>query len=167
MLERFRLCCTHKDLQYLVGVDSCRNEGMMKRAYDPSNEATRRFLLNGLAHADKVVGTACFARFDWHCVGLYDPMESAWKQYYIAAKPGTICIGGRKFRFEKGERVLAIRSAKWGEQNMQDISKAATLEIKTIWRSSDDNYGLIHCSFCRRQCALTGALGLYQLTPRD
>ena len=146
MLERFRLCCTHRDLQYLVGVDGCRNEDMMRRAYDPSNEATRRFLLNGLAHADKVISTACFARFDWQCVGLYDPTESGWKQYYVAAKAGTICIEGRRFRFEEGERVLAIRSAKWGEQNMRDISRAASLRIKSIWRSSDDDYGLTHCS---------------------
>ena len=82
--ERFCFCSRMMDLQFVIGVDNCRDLNLMSRSYDPTNNRTRMFLLNGLSHADGLLNTACFSDSEWTCSGSYDPIERSWKQYYVA-----------------------------------------------------------------------------------
>ena len=141
-LERF--CCVGKqlELQFIVGVDSCRDLGLMSRGYDPTKGRTRTFLLNGLSHANEILNVPCFSDNGWTCSGSYDPTEKSWKQYYVAKTRTELGLGSSCICVDAGEQVLAIRSAKWSESDVCRISKAAGLKVGAIWRTDNHDYGM-------------------------
>lgn len=57
--QQHRQCSEKLDLQFIVGVDSCRDLNLMSRSYDPTKDWTRMFLLNGLSHANEILNIAC------------------------------------------------------------------------------------------------------------
>lgn len=71
VLERFRLGSMKPNLQFIIGTDSCRDLDLMRRYYNPKTELTRKYLLNGLDHANRVYGSASFAGDGWTCEGAY------------------------------------------------------------------------------------------------
>lgn len=143
LLRNLSLVSTDVDLQFVIGADSCRDLEQIRRSYDPTAKLTRDFLLNGLKHANRVTGTTCFSEENWECTGLYDRTENAWKQHYVAKTGIILCLGSLSCRFNKGEQVLAIRSAKRREDDMKGIAKAAGLDMATTWRTADNDYGAV------------------------
>ncbi|KAL8730728.1 MAG: hypothetical protein Q9181_004566 [Wetmoreana brouardii] len=143
VLEGFRLGSTKFDLRFVIGIDSCRDLDLIRRCYDPSTDLTQRFLLNGLRHANRINGTESFREDEWTCGGSYGVTERSWSQYYIAKKDNCILFGSCMFHFKKGEKVLATRSAKWGDDDMSRISKAAGLQISTSWKTAGNDYGIV------------------------
>jgi len=145
LLRNLSLVSMDLDLQFIIGADSCRDLARMSRSYDPTAKLTQEFLLNGLKHANRVIGTACFSEEYWTCSGSYDRTEKSWKQYYVAKTDMNICLGSLSFRFEKGEQVLAIRSAKRSDDDMKEISEAAGLYMATTWKTAENDYGAVLC----------------------
>jgi len=143
LLRNLSLVSMDVDLQFIIGADSCRDLERIRRSYDPTAKLTQEFLLNGLKHANRVTGTTCFSEENWECNGLYDRTEKAWKQHYVAKTDMILCLGSLSFRFNKGEQVLAIRSAKRREDDMKEISKAAGLDMATTWKTAENDYGAV------------------------
>ncbi len=143
LLRDLSLISTDVDLQFIIGADSCRDLERIRRSYDPTAKLTKEFLLNGLKHANRVTGNTCFSGENWECNGFYDRAEKAWKQHYVAKTDMVLCLGSLSFRFNKGEQVLAIRSAKLREDDMKEISKAAGLDIATTWITAENDYGAV------------------------
>ncbi|KAL8706070.1 MAG: hypothetical protein Q9201_000835 [Fulgogasparrea decipioides] len=142
VLEGFRLGSMKLDLRFIIGIDSCRDLERMRRCYDPATDLTQRFLLNGLRHANRINGTESFREDEWTYGGSYEVTERSWNQYYIAKRDSCSFFGSCRFHLEKGEKVLATRSAKWGDDDMIRISKAAGLKVSTSWKTAGNEYGL-------------------------
>lgn len=145
LLRKLSLVSPDVELQFVIGADSCRDLEQIRRSYDPTAKLTQEFLLNGLKHANRVTGSACFSEENWECNGLYDMTEKAWKQHYVAKTDMILCLGSLSFRFVKGEQVLVIRSAKRREDDMKEISKAARLYLATTWKTAANDYGAVLC----------------------
>ncbi|KAL9605380.1 MAG: hypothetical protein Q9179_001437 [Wetmoreana sp. 5 TL-2023] len=148
VLEGFRLGSMKLDLRFIIGIDSCRDLERMRRCYDPATDLTQRFLLNGLRHANRINGTESFREDEWTYGGSYEVTERSWNQYYIAKRDSCSFFGSCRFHLEKGEKVLATRSAKWGDDDMIRISKAAGLKVSTSWKTAGNEYvsGIPTCS---------------------
>ncbi|MCJ1270377.1 hypothetical protein MMC22_010274 [Lobaria immixta] len=52
----------------LIGLDGCQDRDRVWHAYNDNRGVTRRFILNGLAHANKILGAEVFVPDDWEYV---------------------------------------------------------------------------------------------------
>lgn len=52
------------------------------------------------------------------------------------------------FYIEKGQRVLAIRFAKWDNEDIKRISEAAGLRLAKSWKTVEDDYGMVPLRSC-------------------
>lgn len=141
LLARFDACMATKDLQLIIGVDGCRDQSQIKKCYDPANLVTRDFLMNGLDQANKVLGTSVFREDDWACTGFYDTMDHAWKSYYVARRDVVLELAGSIVKVGRGERILAIRSAKWTQREVDNVSCAAGFQVAKTWKDENSTYG--------------------------
>lgn len=55
----------------IIGIDACQDANRIFRAYN--NGKTQEFTLNGLSHANKLMGYTTFNLQDFSAIGEYDP----------------------------------------------------------------------------------------------
>ncbi|KAL8748566.1 MAG: hypothetical protein Q9184_007214 [Pyrenodesmia sp. 2 TL-2023] len=140
-LARFGSCIATKGLQFIIGVDGCRDQSQIERCYNPANAVTREFLMNGLDQANKVLSQSVFSKQDWTCFGFYDTMDQSWKSYYVARSDLILRSAESTIKIGKGERILAIRSAKWTQREVEKVSSAGGFRVVKTWKDDDTTYG--------------------------
>ncbi|KAL8897463.1 MAG: hypothetical protein Q9207_007208 [Kuettlingeria erythrocarpa] len=150
LLARFDACMATKDLQFIIGIDGCRDQSQIEKCYDPVHPVTRDFLMNGLDQANKVLGTSVFRKEEWTCKGFYDSTDHAWKSYYVTRRDAVLALAGSIVKVGKGERVLAIRSAKWTQREVDTVSSAAGFQVAKTWKDVDSIYAILQlqCTPC-------------------
>lgn len=129
------------DLQFLLGVDGCRDMAEIERCYDPDRPETQEFLFNGLDRANYVLAKSCFNKRDWGCQGSFDRTDNTWKQFYVAKKDLVLNAAGTSVSVAKDERILAIRSAKWSQLEVETIAERAGFQMSRCWLNEDVSYG--------------------------
>lgn len=102
---------------------------------------TRNFLMNGLDQANKVLGSCVFRKEEWTCTGCYDTIDHFWRRYYAARKDLVFDLAESTIKIGRGERVLANRSAKWRQCEVEKVSSAAGYWVAKTWRDDDSTYG--------------------------
>lgn len=164
-LARVRSCTNMVNLQFIIGIDGCRDEGQIEQCYNPANPATQNFLLNGLDRANNVLGGPCFQLQHWTCKGSYDKQQRVWQQHYVAEKSMQFKVADSHVRIDKGEKILAIRTAKWIEDDVNLISENAGLEISRVWKTKEKSYGTPSPSSLHLRFAINLRSGVYLLRP--
>jgi len=56
----------------IVGIDACKDPERVFHAYNDKEGVTHEFILNGLLHANKLLGHAAFDIKQWKAIGQYD-----------------------------------------------------------------------------------------------
>lgn len=140
-LAHFRQRYKNPNLQFIVGVDGCRDMAEIERCYHPDRPETRHFLLNGLDRANSVLATSCFHRRDWGCQGSFDSSDNSWQQFYVARRDLVLDVAGTSIAVAKDERILAIRSAKWSQLEVETIAERAGFQMTRSWLNEDLSYG--------------------------
>ncbi|KAL8920830.1 MAG: hypothetical protein Q9208_006002 [Pyrenodesmia sp. 3 TL-2023] len=141
LLARFGSCMATKGLQFIIGVDGCRDPSQIERCYNPANAVTHEFLMNGLDQANKVLGQSVFRKEEWTCIGFYDTVDTSWKSYYVARRDLELESAESTISIGKGERILAIRSAKWTQNEVEKLSSAGGFRVAKTWKDGDTSYG--------------------------
>lgn len=141
LLTRFGSCMVTEDLQFIIGVDGCQDQSQIERCYNPANAVTREFLMNGLDQANKVLSQSVFRKGEWTCIGFYDTMDHSWKSYYVARRDLELETAESSIMIGKGERILAIRSAKWTQCEVEQVSSAGGFRVAKTWKDDKTTYG--------------------------
>ena len=89
----------------LIGVDACQEPEKVYHAYNDSEGITNEFTLNGLRHANKLLGHTAFDLADWDAIGHYDEQDGR-HQAFVSPKrevrvEGVIVHAGEKIRIEE------------------------------------------------------------------
>jgi L-histidine Nalpha-methyltransferase / hercynylcysteine S-oxide synthase len=67
---------TGSDDRLIVGIDANSEHGKILRAYNDDQGVTREFILNGLKHANTLLGEEVFKEGEWEYVGEVDDVST-------------------------------------------------------------------------------------------
>ena len=99
-LAQFAAELADSDLM-LIALDGCQDPEKVYHAYNDQDDVTHRFTMNGLKHANKLLGYDAFKPNDWEAVGHYD-REGSRHQAFVAPKSDVV-VEGTNIR--KGEWI--------------------------------------------------------------
>ncbi|KAL7627452.1 hypothetical protein AAE478_001645 [Parahypoxylon ruwenzoriense] len=105
----------------------------------PQISSKRKFILNGLAHANEVLGHKAFELGDWQVVGeyIYDS-EGGRHQAFYSPVHDTVVLGEN---IRAQERVQVEQSLKYSKEGCGNLWKSAGMIEADRWMSEDEDYG--------------------------
>lgn len=124
----------------IIAVDGCTAHDQILRAYDMSSGASREFVLNGLSHANHLIGEDVFLSADWGFVTAWNAATWMHESFYVAQRELTIEIEGESFDFKEGDRVTAIMSGKWPKEVVGRICEKVGVRVVESWGNKADSY---------------------------
>lgn len=142
LLSRFVDSCFASKMpcQFLVSIDACPREDKILQAYNPDNRSLSEFILNGLRHANSVLGQEIFQVDEWKCVTKFDHRDRILKVYYSPCRDIDSDIDGKRFAVNAEQGILAITSGKWVETDVHAMSAKAGLRVVDVWKDTDQAY---------------------------
>ncbi|KAL1863493.1 hypothetical protein Plec18170_000329 [Paecilomyces lecythidis] len=120
----------------LIGLDACKNPEKVYSAYNDREGITHKFYMNGLAHANVVLGTDAFKPGQWQIVSAYDENEGRHRAFYSPTQ--DVSINGIKLR--KGDKVIIEEAFKYSIEESEKLWRNAGLIPATAFGSSSDEY---------------------------
>ncbi len=98
-----------------------------------------RFLLNGLRHANGILGEEAFKLDDWKVIGeyVYDA-EGGRHQAFYAPKHDVVVMGET---IKATELVQVEQSLKYSTQGRRHLWNSAGLTEVDCWMTEDGEYG--------------------------
>lgn len=98
----------------LIGIDACQKGEKIYHAYNDKRGITHEFILNGLVHANKLMGKEVFIKADWRVVGEYDEEAGRHQAFYSPVRDvvveGTLIGAGEKVRIEESYKYSLLQS---------------------------------------------------------
>ncbi|KAK8118994.1 uncharacterized protein PG998_003620 [Apiospora kogelbergensis] len=132
----------------VIGLDSCTNPSKVYHAYNDSQGITHQFILNGLRHANEVLGSEEFRLEDWEVIGeyVYD-IEGGRHQAFYSPVRDTKVLGET---IKAHERIQVEQSLKYSKDGMQNLWRAAGVVESDRWMVDGDEYGepFVFFPFC-------------------
>lgn len=98
-----------------------------------------RFILNGLRHANGVLGSEEFKLEDWEVIGeyVYDNEGGRHQAFYSPVRDTTVL--GETIKAH--ERIQVEQSLKYSKDGMQNLWRAAGVVESDRWMVEGDEYG--------------------------
>ena len=130
-----------RTLQLLVGVDGSQDSTQLSRAYDLSNDLSRRFALNSLGSINRSLGYEVFDPTAWRFRGAWNPVKM---QYETCLSPTTkmeIYIDGEAIELAAGDLVRVITSRKLDRLSLEKLVFGAGFSVTQSWKHGTCNYG--------------------------
>lgn len=93
----------------LVALDGCQDPARVYHAYNDRAGVTHNFTMNGLKHANRLLGYEAFKLSDWEAVGEYDQEGSRHRAFVV---PNTD-VNVEGVLISKGEKLQIEESNKW------------------------------------------------------
>jgi len=90
-LKQFAAILVDSD-SLVIGLDACQQPDRVYRAYNDCKGVTNDFTLNGLKHANKLLGYEAFRLSDWEAIGRYDEVGGR-HQAFVAPKRDLVVEG--------------------------------------------------------------------------
>ncbi|KAI5926159.1 C-type lectin protein [Camillea tinctor] len=124
----------------LIGVDSCTDPSKVYHAYNDKKGVTHKFILNGLHHANKVLGEQAFVPGDWEVIGeyVYDNEGGRHQAFYSPIRD-TVVMGETIRAQERVQIEQSLKYSKLGCKNLWD--SAGMMEVDR-WMTEDEDYAL-------------------------
>lgn len=123
----------------IMGIDACKDEENVYHAYNDCGGANRRFVLNALDHANKLLGQRKFNVADWTSRGVWDAGNGRHDQYLVSTKD---------VRFEEdvvvpaGEKVFVVSSYKYDDLDKAELWSSSGLDEAQKYMTKDGTYGM-------------------------
>ncbi|KKA16396.1 N-methyltransferase [Rasamsonia emersonii CBS 393.64] len=120
----------------IVGLDACKDRDKVYRAYNDSKGVTSRFYLNGLSHANAVLGYEAFKPGQWEVVCSFDEANGCHQAFYVPTQDVT--INGISLR--KGEKILFEEAFKYDLHERERLWRDAGLVPAASFGNSSNDY---------------------------
>ncbi|KAK6438303.1 hypothetical protein LTR95_005494 [Oleoguttula sp. CCFEE 5521] len=122
----------------LFGLDACQEPKRVYTAYNDSQGVTNRFTINGLKHANKLLGYEAFDLDNWYATGEYSAAEGLHRAHVV---PRSDCVvagvaihGGEQIRIEESVKYNAAQTRKLWDNG--DVIE------KTVWSNTAGDYNI-------------------------
>lgn len=124
----------------LLGLDATQDPGKVYHAYNDREGTTHKFVLNGLLHANKLLGEKAFDLDDWRVIGeyVYDGEGGRHQAFYSPIRDVRV----KDIQFKAGERVKVEESLKYSSEDAQHLWRTSGVnEVKT-WSAASEAYSI-------------------------
>lgn len=135
-LHNFARALGHGD-RLLIGLDACKDAAKVHRAYNDSQNLTHRFYLQGLLHANELLGSDAFDVSQWHVIGQYD--EAGGRHRAFMTPDCDVHVGEATIR--AGERIRLEEAYKYSAQESDKLWSDARLKLVDQWQNPSQDYG--------------------------
>lgn len=131
---------------FLIGLDSCTDPSKVYHAYNDKLGITHRFILNGLVHANEILGREAFDLNDWRVIGeyVYDDEGGRHQAFYSPLRDTAVL--GETVRAQ--ERVQVEQSLKYSKAGCSNLWRSAGMIEADRWMTDDDDYGEWSTNVC-------------------
>ena len=100
----------------LIGIDACQDAEKVYHGYNDREGTTHEFVLNGLMHANRLLGKEFFKQEDWEVIGEYDAEAGRHQAFVSPARDviveGNLIRAGERVRIEESYKYSATQSTK-------------------------------------------------------
>jgi len=120
----------------LIGVDLRKDADILNAAYNDADGITARFNLNALTHINGIAD----GNFDidgFRHVAFFNEMESRVEMHLESRRNQTVTLGGRRLRFDRGDRIHTENSYKYTLEGFGQLAEAAGFRPREVWHDSD------------------------------
>ncbi|KAF6230914.1 hypothetical protein HO173_010822 [Letharia columbiana] len=122
----------------LIGIDACHESDKVYRAYNDKRGTTHEFILNGLKHANKLMGKEVFREDDWKVMGEYDEVARRHQAFYTPVR--DVMVEGTLIRAE--EKIRVEESYKYSLLQSDELWQRAGLMVQARFGNRINNYHL-------------------------
>ncbi|KAL6710167.1 hypothetical protein ACN47E_009958 [Coniothyrium glycines] len=122
----------------LIGIDSCKDPERVFHAYNDRDGITHDFILNGLNHANEIMGEEAFKSGDWEAIGEYD--EQAGRHHAFVSPRKDVVVDG--VPIPQGERLRIEESYKYSREEIGELWEDAKLADNIVYSTSKGDYGI-------------------------
>ena len=98
---------------------------------------THKFILNGLTHANALMGDRTFNMDDWEIIGEYD-VKAGRHHAFVAPRKDVVVDG---VTVKQGERIRIEESYKYSHKEAKKLWELARLSESAVWANSMGDYG--------------------------
>jgi EasF-like predicted methyltransferase len=123
----------------LLGVDSCKDPQKVFHAYNDMEGVTHKFILNGLAHANEILGSKDFDITYWKVFGEYRYDENGGRHVAFVSPTRDVIIDG--ISIIKDEKIQIEESNKFSPEETRQMFYEAGLVDGPRWANHQDDYG--------------------------
>lgn len=125
----------------LVSVDRRNKPEEVALAYHDPAGVTTDFIMNGLDHADRVLGGNVLDKSKFEYYDRYNDTEGRHESYYRSLCDQTITVPGEDpIQMSTGELIHVESSYKYSEREALDLFDAAGLRVVQRWEDSSSRY---------------------------
>lgn len=120
----------------IVGLDACQDRDTVHHGYNDKEGKTREFYLNGLAHANALLGNNVFKVGEWDIIGGYDETAGRHQAFYVPTTDTVVdgvCV-------KAGEKVLFEECYKYSRLQSTDLWQNSGFVAGEVFGNSIDNY---------------------------
>lgn len=129
--------CLGNDDVMLVGIDGCQDPVKVHRAYNDSQNTTHKFTLNGLSHANKILGETAFDLDQWQAIGEYDGINGKHQAFVTPLRDSIVCGS----HLAAGEKIRIEESHKFDGNQIKSLWHAAGVGEVAKWSNGKGDYG--------------------------
>ena len=120
----------------LIGVDACQDPNKVFQAYNDKQGKTHDFILNGLAHANKLMGKEVFCKNEWKVIGEYD-VEAGCHRAFVSPIRDVV-VGNVVIK--AGQRIQIEESYKYSLLQSTDLWHDAGLSLQARFGDRSNQY---------------------------
>ncbi len=125
----------------LVGVDLLKDRARLELAYDDPEGVTAAFSKNILAHANRALGTDFdLDGFDHHAE--FNEDEERIDIYLVSNRAQSLTFRGKRFDFEKGERVHTEYSHKYSLEGFAALAEQGNFSVEQVWTDPGQDFSV-------------------------
>lgn len=122
----------------LIGVDACTDPDKVFHAYNDREGLTHEFILNGLDHANRLLGQEAFRRQDWKVIGKYNKEFDRHEAFVTPTQDveieGVVIRAGEEVRIEESWKYNWDQSDRlWADAHVCEGAR---------WVNEEGNYGM-------------------------
>lgn len=123
----------------LIGIDACNDPKKIFHAYNDSEGLTHKFILNGLAHANRLDPKMGFNVEDWEVIGEYMYDARGGRHHALVSPTRDVVVDGIKLT--KGERIRIEESYKYSPLETQKLWEKTGFVESSRWANRAEDYG--------------------------
>jgi len=125
---------------FLLGIDGCTDGPAVYHAYNDRHGLTHEFILNGLTHANELIGREVFHVPDWNVIGEYDEQAGRHHAFVVPSKDVTV----EGVTIKANEKVRIEESYKYDAAQRRRLWSDAGVVEGVRWTNAGGNYGKSH-----------------------
>ena len=121
----------------LLGIDGCADSEKVYKAYNDSLGVTHRFTLNGLEHANALLGKAEFRMKEWQAIGRYNAKKRCHQAFVAPTRDASVL--GQDIK--AGEEIRIEESYKYSDDEISSLWQQANVHSVQRWGNQKGDYG--------------------------